>query len=155
MRIERFDADRAALAPLFAMADDSPSQVAAYLAQGDVFVAREGDALIGYSQILIADGEAVFELKSIAVIESRRGEGVGRKLIEAAIAYCRHRNGHRLIVSTATADIENLRFYQRRGFRMYKIVQDAFCPSTGYAENTLIDGIPLRDQVYLEYGLNV
>ena len=73
---------------------------------------------------------------------------------EAAIAYCRARNGHRLIVSTAAADIGNLRFYQRQGFRMYKIVRDAFAPSMGYPEGTLVDGIPLRDQVFLDLDLN-
>jgi hypothetical protein len=55
-----------------------------------------------------------------------------------------------LFVSTATADIGNLRFYQRQGFRMYRIVQDAFTPENGYAAGVLIDGIPLRDQVFLE-----
>ena len=71
------------------------------------------------------------ELKSMALREKRQREGIGQQLVEAAIAYCRARNSHRLIVSTAAADIANLRFYQRQGFRMYKIVRDAFGPSTG------------------------
>jgi hypothetical protein len=36
---------------------------------------------------------------------------------------------------------------------MYRIVQDAFGPSSGYPEGALIDGIPLRDQVFLERAL--
>jgi len=70
--------------------------------------------------------------------------------VEAAIARCRQRNGCKLIVSTAASDTGNLRFYQRQGFRMYRIVRDAFGPATGYAAGTLVDGIPLRDQVFLE-----
>ena len=48
---------------------------------------------------------------------------------------------------------DSLRFYQRQGFRLYQIVRDAFIPSKGYAEGVMIDGIPLRDQVWLELNL--
>jgi hypothetical protein len=41
MRIERHGAGRTALLPLFALADDSPAQVATYIALGEVFVAQE------------------------------------------------------------------------------------------------------------------
>jgi len=75
-------------------------------------------------------------------------------LVEAAVVRCRIRGGHRLIVSTATADIGNLRFYQRLGFRMYRIARDAFTPLRGYPEAKLVDGIPLRDQVFLELDLS-
>jgi GNAT superfamily N-acetyltransferase len=83
----------------------------------------------------------------MAVSEPHQGRGIGRSLVAAAIVHCRGRGGHRLIVSTATADIGNLRFYQRLGFRMYKIVRDAFSQLRGYPEAMLVDGIPLRDQV--------
>ena len=56
-----------------------------------------------------------------------------------------------MIVSTAAAG--TLRFYQRGGFWMYRVVQDAFGPSTGYPVGLLMDGIPLRDQVFLELAL--
>ena len=89
----------------------------------------------------------------MAVIEARQGQGIGRALVEAAIARCRQRNARKLIVSTAAAATGNLRFYQRQGFRMHRIVRDAFGPATGYATGTLVDGIPLRDQVFLELDL--
>jgi len=57
----------------------------------------------------------------------------------------------RLIVSTNAAD--NLRFYQRRGFRMSGIVRDAFAPSKGYPEGAMGGDIPLRDQVLLDLDL--
>lgn len=153
MHIETYQADRAALLPLFVLADDSPAQIAGYIALGEVLVAREGDAIIGHAQIIAADDVGVFELKSMAVSEARQGEGVGRSLVEAAVVFCRERHGRRLIVSTAAADTGNLRFYQRQGFRMERIVRDAFGPATGYAEGLLVDGIPLRDQVFLDREL--
>jgi GNAT superfamily N-acetyltransferase len=153
MHIEDYYEDRIALLPLFELADDSQAQIASYICLGEVLVARDGDRMIGHLQIIETGDAGIFELKSMAVSETRQGEGIGRDLIEAAVARCRGRNGHRLIVSTATADIGNLRFYQRQGFRMYRIVQDAVGPSTGYREGTLVDGIPLRDQVFLHLDL--
>ena len=153
MHIEGYHADRSALLPLFELADDSPVQIRSYISLGEVLVARDGDAIIGHLQLIETESAGIFELKSMAVVETRQGEGVGRRLVEAAVVRCHTRNGHRLIVSTATADTGNLRFYQRQGFRMYRIVPDAFGPLTGYAEGTLVDGIPLRDQMFLGLDL--
>ena len=154
MHIETYQADRAALLPLFTLADDSPAQIAGYIALGEVLVAREGDAVIGHAQIIETDHAGVFELKSLAVSEARQGEGIGRALIEAAVVFCRQRHGRRLVVSTAAAGTGHLRFYQRQGFRMERIVRDAFGPATGYAEGLHVDGIPLRDQVFLDRDLD-
>ena len=152
MQIERYEADRTALLPLFALADDSPAQVATYISLGEVVVARHGELIVGYAQIVESEDPREFELKSLAVIEARQGEGIGCDLFGAVVARCRERDGRRLIVSTAAA-AGTLRFYQRRGFRMYRVVQDAFGPSTGYPVGLLTDGIPLRDQVFLELAL--
>jgi ribosomal protein S18 acetylase RimI-like enzyme len=154
MPIESFTGNRALLSCLFALADDSPEQIATYISRGEILVAREGEQISGHLQILETDSAGVFELKSMAVAEAYQRRGIGRSLVEAAVIRCRLRGGHRLIVSTATADIGNLRFYQRLGFRMYGIVRDVFGPSRGYPEAMPIDGIPLRDQVFLDRDLN-
>jgi ribosomal protein S18 acetylase RimI-like enzyme len=153
MSIESFSGDRKLLLSLFALADDSPRQIASYISLGEVLVAREGDLIRGHLQILETDDAGVFELKSMAVSESHQGRGIGRSLVEAAIVRCHIRGGHRIVVSAATADIGNLRFYQRLGFRMYRIVRDEFSPLRGYPEAKLVDGIPLCDQVFLERDL--
>jgi len=155
MHIDRYHDDRNLLLPFFALADDSQAQIATYITRGEVLVAHDGDLLVGHLQIIDTEDASVFELKSMAVTEKRQREGIGQHLVRAAIACCRARNGHRLIVSTATADIANLRFYQRQGFRMYKIVRDAFVPSAGYPEGTLVDGIPLRDRVLFDLDLTL
>jgi GNAT superfamily N-acetyltransferase len=153
MHIKTYRGDRASLRHLFALADDSESQISAYIGLGDVLVARDGDTILGHLQFLELGEAGLFEIKSMAVDTARQLSGIGGRLVAAAIARCRSRGGRRLIVSTATADVGNLRFYQRQGFRMYRIVQDAFRPETGYPETILIDGIPLRDQVFLEFWL--
>jgi len=37
-----------------------------------------------------------------------------------------------------------------RGFRMRSVERDAFTPATGYPAGLLIDGIELRDRVWLD-----
>jgi hypothetical protein len=54
-----------------------------------------------------------------------------------------------MLVATATADVGNLRFYQRVGFRLLSVERDAFTPQTGYPQPIVIDGIALRDRVWL------
>ena len=65
----------------------------------------------------------------------------------------RHDGCARLVVATAAADIGNLRFYQRCGFRFAAIDRDAFTAATGYPDPTDIDGIPLRDRIWLSQDL--
>jgi GNAT superfamily N-acetyltransferase len=84
------------------------------------------------------------------VIESRRGAGVGRALVEDAVQRCREHGARRLLVSTAAASVGDLRFYQRVGFRMLSIERDAFVPETGYPTEIVIDGVILRDWVWLD-----
>lgn len=153
MPIEPYKGERTALLPLFALADDSPTKVAAYLPLGEILVARDGELVVGHAQILALEGAGEFELKSLAVLAERQGHGIGRDLVAAVVGRCREQGGRRLIVSTAAASVGTLRFYQRQGFRMYRVVQDAFGPSQGYPAGLLIDGIPLRDQVLLELAL--
>ncbi|WUS87287.1 GNAT family N-acetyltransferase [Kribbella sp. NBC_00709] len=150
MMVHSHDGDREQLRPLFREADDSEQQIDAYLGLGTVFVAEDDGEIIGHLQ-LIAGDEA--ELKSMAVAESRRGTGVGRALVRAAFEHCRQNAAKRLLVATAAADVGNLRFYQRQGFRMLRVERDAFVPSTGYPDEIVIDGIPLRDRVWLGLDL--
>jgi L-amino acid N-acyltransferase YncA len=79
--------------------------------------------------------------------------GVGAALVRAAIELARADGRSALVVATAAADVGNLRFYQRLGFRMRSVERDAFTPQTGYPEPIEIDGIPLRDRVWLDLSI--
>lgn len=93
------------------------------------------------------------ELKNMAVDEDWQGFGVGRALVEAAVERCRAVGWRRMIVGTGAADVGNLRFYQRSGFRFAAVERDAFTPATGYPDPIVIDGILLRDRVWLSRDL--
>jgi len=145
-----YEGDRQALRPLFRLAEDSEQQIDSYLHDGEVFVADDGQYSVGYLQLVPSEEPGVFELKSMAVLDDRQRAGVGSALVHACLEQCRERGATRLMVATATADTGNLRFYQLQGFRLLRVERDAFGPDTGYAGGIVIDGIPLRDRIWLD-----
>jgi L-amino acid N-acyltransferase YncA len=80
----------------------------------------------------------------MAVERDHRRRGIGTTLVEAAVERMRAQGRSTLLVATAAADVDNLRFYQHAGFRVRSVERDAFSPATGSAAGTRIDGIPLR-----------
>lgn len=145
---------RAELRPLFKLAEDSSSQLDQYLELGRVLVARHGPEVIGHLQLLPTSQAGEIELKNMAVVPELQGTGVGRTLVVSAIDRCSSEQWSRMVVATAAADIGNLRFYQRMGFRMLSVDRDAFTATTGYPEPIMIDGIPLLDRLFLSQDLS-
>jgi predicted N-acetyltransferase YhbS len=152
-RVERHAGPRADLRALFEEAEDSPQRLDAYLDAGEVLVVRDGDRVVGHLQLLERSA-GVSEINNMAVAATHRRRGVGVALIRAAIERARAQGHATLVVATAAADTGNLRFYQRAGFRLRSVQRDAFVPATGYPEEILIDGIPLRDAVTLDLPLD-
>lgn len=151
--IEQYTGSHRDLDWSFRQADDSDELLHAYIDLGRVWVARSAAGeVIGHLQA-VPRGEEVWEVTNTAVVESQRGRGTGRALLERAIDEARATGAHRLILATGTADVGNLRFYQRCGFRMTRVVQDVFTPVNGYPPGLEVDGIPLRDQVWFEHVL--
>jgi GNAT superfamily N-acetyltransferase len=152
--ISWYDGDRHALRPLFELADDSPTSIDHSLGLGRVLVARDNhDAIIGHLQLVAGRTRGTHEITNIAVLEPEQGRGVGRCLVEHALAVCRDEGGYEVIVVTATADIGNLRFYQRCGFRAVEVISDAFTPATGYAADLVADGVPVLDAIRFRYDV--
>ena len=144
---------RAGLRALFELADDSPRELDRYIDAGRVLVAYDGDRVVGHLQLTDAAEAGAGEIRNMAVEEAWQGRGIGRALVGAAIALARADGHATLVVATATADIGNLRFYQRLGFRLRAIERDAFTPATGYPPDLEADGIPVRDRVWLDLPL--
>lgn len=149
IRIALHEGPRDGLRELFELAEDSPAQLDAYLDLGRVLVATEGRAVAGHLQLVDAPGTGRCEIKNMAVRTSHQGRGIGRMLVRAAIDLVAAESCTTLLVATAAADAGNLRFYQRLGFRMASIDRDAFTQTAGYPPGIRIDGIELRDRVWL------
>jgi GNAT superfamily N-acetyltransferase len=153
VRVELHTGPRAALRPLFELAEDSADELDSYLDAGRVLVALDGDEIVGHLQITDGHRPAEAEVKNMAVDARHQGRGIGRRLMTAAIDLARGEGRATLIVATAAADTGNLRFYQRLGFRMRAVDRDAFTEATGYAAGLELDGIALRDRVWLDLPL--
>lgn len=91
----------------------------------------------------------------IVVLHSvRRQRGIGTRLIET-VAELARRVGHpRLWLITTNDNLDALRFYQRRGYRIVAVYPDAVTESRRL-KPAIPDigayGIPLRDEIELEY----
>jgi GNAT superfamily N-acetyltransferase len=141
--------DRMRLRDLFALAEDSRQRLEASIELGRILVATDHGQIIGYLQLVESDTAGELELRSMAVVDHRQLQGLGRALVARAIAECSDGAVRTLLVATASADTGNLRFYQRLGFRMLRVERDAFPTADGYPAGLTIEGIPLCDRVWL------
>ena len=145
---------REELRPLFELAEDSTAQLDQYRNDGSVLVAARGSTIVGHLQLVPTSRTGEIELKNMAVLPAEQGLGVGRALVVEATVRCTTQGWSRMVVGTAAADIGNLRFYQRTGFRLLAVDRDAFTAATGYPDAIVIDGIPLLDRVWLARDLD-
>jgi len=151
VHVEIHDGPRADLRWSFELAEDSAEALDSYLDAGLVLVAVTGPGdVVGHLQLVGTEDPAVRELKNMAVRPDLRGRGVGARLVEAAVELLASEDATLLLVATGAADVGNLRFYQRQGFRFRAVERDVFTEEAGYRSGLEVDGIPLLDQVWLD-----
>jgi GNAT superfamily N-acetyltransferase len=82
---------------------------------GRVWIAQDADRVVG-SIAMIDAGERMGQLRWFLLVPEVRGSGLGRRLLEAALAYGRERGFSRIFLWTF-ADLEGARrLYERAGF---------------------------------------
>jgi len=59
----------------------------------------------------------------------------------------------RVIVGTSSSGIGQLAYYQKAGFRLWKIERDFFSAERGYPEGGERTAIPRRDMVWMDQEL--
>jgi predicted N-acetyltransferase YhbS len=88
---------------------------------GVILVARDGDQVVGMVNLLFtvstAEGGRVMVLEDMIVRPDHRGQGVGLKLIEAAIARATESGCARITLLTDEDNNQAQWFYGRAGFR--------------------------------------
>ncbi|HEX6666850.1 MAG TPA: GNAT family N-acetyltransferase [Solirubrobacterales bacterium] len=137
---------------MFELAEDSALELDSYIELGQLVVATSDDQIVGHLQLV--ETQLGAEIKSMAVFVSHRRRGIGAALVAEAIQIARAAHQSTLVVATAAADTDNLRFYQRQGFRIRSIERDAFTAAAGYDPEAKINGIPLRDRVWLDLSMD-
>jgi ribosomal protein S18 acetylase RimI-like enzyme len=139
--------------PLLLLADDSEAQVRSYYQQGDLFVLCADDGIVMGMTLAIPNSGGDVELKSVAVAPALHGRGVGQRMMKLVLAELRATGVRRVTVGTSSSGIGQLAFYQKTGFRLWKIERDFFSPERGYLEGTKENGILLRDLVWMDLDL--
>ena len=91
---------------------------------GQIFVALDGDQVIGTSAVL-PHGFEEFELAKLTVSSEFRGQGVARRLVERCIAYARERGARRVVLLSNSQLQAALRLYESMGFAYATVPESA------------------------------
>lgn len=126
-------------------ADPHPEKVMGYLRGSLCLELKKSGKPIGICVILDL-GKGLFELMNIAVLPSFQKQGYGRKLLGEAIRIVKTKKARRLEVGTGSFGYQ-LAFYQREGFRVFKVERDFFLDH--YPEAIHEQGIQLKDMLRL------
>ena len=115
------------------------------------FVAIQGAERIGLATYTIIGDEC--EIVSLDSLRPRLGIGTG--LIDAVKAVAVQARCRRLWLVTTNDNMNALRFYQKRGFVLVKVLRNSLDFARSLKPVPLIgaDGIPLRDEIELEVML--
>ena len=135
--------------PLLLLADPSEELILSYIQQSHTFVAEKAGTIVGVL-VLQPQGQLA-EIRNVAVDAPHQGQGVGRKLVEFAIAQARQQRIKQLIVCTGNSSIPALALYKGCGFRVESIDKGYFLRT--YPEPIFENGIPCTDQIKLRLEL--
>lgn len=100
--------------------------------------------------ITLLDGEGVGEIVTLNAVDGRKG--LGTRLVDQAVDRAGRLGQRNLTVRTTNDNLDALRFYQRRGFRLHRLAAGAIdeerrlnpeVPTNGHF------GISVRDEITL------
>ena len=107
------------------LADPDPKQVAKYIDDSDIFTITVGQQILGVLAVQTIDERAI-ELKNVAVLPVYRQRGLASYAISNLFERYHQLGYSQMRVGTANSSIDNLRFYQKLGFRLNNIVPNYF-----------------------------
>ena len=84
------------------------------VALGEVWVAREGDEVVGV--LVLRPGPGSLFLENVAVVPARQGSGIGSALLAFAEDHARSLGLGEITLYTNERMTENLTFYPARGY---------------------------------------
>lgn len=107
---------------------------------GQILMAvRDGQKIGCCALIALANGS--MEVAKMAVAESERGQGIGRRLLDACIAYARSVGVRRLYLETNSSLSNAIRLYESAGFKHLspeRIERSPYARANVYMEMNLI-----------------
>ncbi|WP_344245153.1 GNAT family N-acetyltransferase [Actinocorallia libanotica] len=93
-------------------------------------VAELGDRVVGYTRLvqplLQPSAAHVRQIQGLAVDPAAQGRGVGRLLLEAAVAEARRQGASKLTLRVLSGNTTARRLYERLGFTVEGVLKDEF-----------------------------
>ena len=127
--------------PAPAPAPDAPFFVHG-LTPADVLVAEVDGALAGYvalgSATQLASNRHVVYVRGLAVAPAHRRRGVGRALVEAAVAAARERGARRLTLRVLGTNAPGRALYEACGFTVEGVQREEFLLDGRYVDDVLM-----------------
>jgi RimJ/RimL family protein N-acetyltransferase len=110
-----------------------------------VFVALDGDRMVGFAEIFAATG---FRLKGIGtyviyIHQDYQNQGLGRQVTELVLEEARKRGFHRLTLGVVAEHKAAIRVYERAGFQHEGRMREAYFADDQKYHDNLIMGIIL------------
>jgi ribosomal protein S18 acetylase RimI-like enzyme len=150
MMIRELGPEEAYPMELLLLADPEEEAIQAYIARGTCYVAEEDGRLVGV-YVLLPTRPGTAEIMNIAVKEGFQGRGIGRALLEHAMETSRGQGFRYLDIGTGNSSLEQLRLYQRCGFRIVGVDRNYFIKH--YKEPIFENGLQCMDMIRLQCDL--
>ena len=93
---------------------------------GEIYVAEENGEIVGYISLSYPHWNRVAYIDHLAVLESKRNMGIGKKLVEKVEGLAKMKGARILAVATALWNIKGIDFYKREGFHLRALLPDWF-----------------------------
>jgi uncharacterized protein YhfF/ribosomal protein S18 acetylase RimI-like enzyme len=135
---------------LLYLADSDEDQINKYINESVFFASYIENKIIGIIGLKELNNEEI-EIVCIAVHEKMQNQGIGKQLIEKAVAYSRNQKYKEIIIKTGNCGIKQIKLYMKCGFRMYKIEPDYFIKK--YKFPIYEEDIQCVDQIQLKYRI--
>lgn len=129
---------------LLLQADPSETHINTYLPESEVFLARDGNQLLGVFVIApISDEE--MEVKNLSVKQEYQSRGIGKEMLKYAVRIAKMEGFQYLIIKTADSSVHQRAFYEKMKFEYYFTVKAHFLKY--YDEPIIENGKQAVDQL--------
>ncbi|OBZ15068.1 acetyltransferase [Bacillus sp. FJAT-27264] len=137
---------------LLLLADPSVSVIEGYIERGECYIALVELEIVGV-YVLLPTRPGTAELVNIAVVEHLHGQGIGKQLVQHAIATAKAQ-GYKIIeIGTGNSSLHQLGLYQKCGFRIIGVDRDYFIRH--YPEVIFENGLQCIDMIRLAQDLTI
>lgn len=143
MNIKKVTGDKKEYIDLLLLADEQENMIDKYLAHGDMFVLDDGG--VKAECVVTREGDDLYELKNIAVIDDCRGKGYGKRMIDFLFSH--YTDCKTMFVGTGDSP-GVLAFYRKCGFIESHRIKNFF--TDNYDHPMFEDGKQLVDMIYLK-----